>query len=120
MPVSWGWLRAADGVRLRHARIAPEGREVRASLILVHGRTEFIEKYRDIIAELIARGIEVFTLDWRGQGLSARPLRDRDKGHVVDFRHYVSDLERFVEEVVRPASQRSLSLLSHSMGGNIV
>ena len=117
-PLKWGALKG-HGVTLRHARVTPLSGRVRASLVLVHGRTEFIEKYREVMSELVARDIEVFTLDWRGQGLSTRELDARDKGHVTDFRHYVEDMRRYVDRVVRPQSPAALYLLSHSMGGNI-
>jgi lysophospholipase len=118
-PVSWGSLEVTDGVTLRHARIVPAEGPVRGTVVLVHGRTEFIEKYAEVLGELCARGFETFTMDWRGQGGSTRPLRDPDKGHVDDFRRYVDDLDHYVTTVVRPASHGGLMLLSHSMGGSV-
>ena len=119
-PATWGRLDVGRGVTLRHAHIAPADGAVRGTVVLVHGRTEFVEKYAEVLEALCRRGFEVFTMDWRGQGGSTRPLRDPDKGHVSDFRRYVDDLAHYIEAVVRPASRKSLSLLSHSMGGSVV
>jgi lysophospholipase len=119
-PVLWGSLVVGGGVTLRHARVVPAAGPVRGTVVLVHGRTEFIEKYAEVLEELCARGLETFTLDWRGQGGSTRPLRDPNKGHVDDFRQYEADLAHYVATVVRPASHGSLTLLSHSMGGSVV
>jgi len=119
-PVTWGRLDVGGGVTLRHARVVPADGAVRGSVVLVHGRTEFIEKYAEVLEQLCARGFETFTMDWRGQGGSTRPLRDPDKGHVDDFGEFEEDLARYIATVVRPASHGSLTLLSHSMGGSVV
>jgi lysophospholipase len=58
-------------------------------------------------------------LDWRGQGLSDRPLADRQKPYVADFALYCADLDRFVRRLVMADSGRPPSLLAHSMGGHI-
>ena len=61
----------------------PPGRK--GTVCLFQGRAEFIEKYFETVRELRARGFAVATIDWRGQGLSDRALRDPRKGHVGDF-----------------------------------
>ena len=81
-------LRAADGVQLRAAYWRPEGAP-RGTVALLQGRAEFIEKYYEVIGEILARGFAVATFVWRGQGMSQRLLGDRAKGHVrraVDYR----------------------------------
>ena len=67
--------------------------------------------------ELRARGFAVATLDWRGQGLSERALRDPRKGHVGDFSEYELDLEAFMNEVVLPDCPPPIFAIGHSMGG---
>ena len=44
----------------------------KGTIILQSGRTEFIEKYYEVISEFIDRGYAVAMMDWRGQGLSSR------------------------------------------------
>ena len=69
---------------------------------MFQGRAEFIEKYFETVRDLRARGFAVATIDWRGQGLSERALRDPRKGHVRNFSEYERDLEAFMQEVVLP------------------
>src|SRR5690606_30564207 len=89
-------------------------------VLLLNGRTEFIEKYFETIDSLRARGLAVWTLDWRGQGRSDRLLDDAERGHVGRFEDFLDDLERFVTGSVLPgAAGAPLTLLAHSMGGNI-
>ena len=87
-------------------------------MLLLHGRTEFNEKYEETAADLIARGFDVWSFDWRGQGLSSRLLEDRHKGHVGDYDLLVEDLQAVIGHV-REAGRavRPIVLLGHSMGG---
>ena len=50
----------------------------------------------------MAMGFAVATLDWRGQGLSDRPLEDPLLGHVENFATYESDLQIFLDDFVAP------------------
>lgn len=124
-PLHRAWLRAgAEGglqgpTRLRAAVWAPAiwSGEPRGSILLLTGRTEYIEKYFRVIARLTAMGFWVATLDWRGQGLSRR--RIGAIGHVEDFAEYQEDLAAFLSwGPVRDLPGRR-ALLAHSMGGAI-
>ncbi len=109
----------ARGARLRWAAWSAPG-SPRGSVVLLGGRGEFIEKYAtEVVGELLGRGYSVFALDWRGQGLSDRPLADRGKGHVDHFDTYVADLALFLERIVVPAAPRPVLALCHSMGAHI-
>jgi len=92
----------------------------RGVCVLLHGQTEFIEKYVEVIGELRRRGFQVATLDWRGQGGSARALVNPLKAHIGDFSQYDSDLRIFLEKVVHNLSDRPPIALAHSMGGHIL
>jgi lysophospholipase len=113
------WIKTGDGISLRTARWTNATAPVRGSVVLMGGRTEFIEKYAEVIGELLARGYCVFTFDWRGQGLSQRPLADPLKGHVRDFAEFDQDLHLIMEQLVLPRAPEPLIGLAHSMGGNI-
>ena len=114
-----GTIKTPDGVELRLARFdPPPGRK--GTLCLFHGRAEFIEKYFEVVQDVRARGFAVATLDWRGQGLSQRALRDRRKGHVHDFTEYEIDLETFMREIVLPDCPPPFYALAHSMGANVL
>ena len=89
-------------------------------MVICPGRTEFIEKYFEVVRDLRARGLTAAILDWRGQGLSDRPLADARKSHVRDFSDYLSDLETFMNEVVLPDCPPPYFALGHSMGANVL
>ncbi len=112
-------LGAADNVSLRMARFSPPGAP-RATIALFQGRAEFIEKYFETIGELLQRGFEVVTLDWRGQGGSERELANPRKGHVDDFAQYQRDLAAFLAQMARLACPKPWFALAHSMGGAIL
>src|ERR1051325_8414161 len=83
-----------SGTALRTAAFPAEPGVDRARVcVLLNGQTEFIEKYFEVIDELRGRGFGVVTMDWRGQGGSARALREPLKVHVTDFTEYDEDLD---------------------------
>jgi lysophospholipase len=114
-----GVLKTPDGVALRFARWAPP-RGRKGTLLVLPGRTEFIEKYFEVVGEARARGFAVAMIDWRGQGLSERALLDPRKGHVGSFAEYDVDLETFVREIVLPDCPPPLFALGHSMGAAVL
>jgi lysophospholipase len=111
--------RAVDGVRLRTARWVP-ARAPRGTVVILGGRAEFIEKYFETIAQLLDRGFAVAAMDWRGQGGSARQLKNPRKGHIDDFSLYERDLDALVGEVLDPSCPRPWFGLGHSMGAAIL
>jgi lysophospholipase len=115
------FIQTPGGARLRTAIFdAPQDAVVRQVCVLLHGQTEFIEKYAEVIGELQARGYTVATFDWRGQGASTRPLADPLKAHVRDFREYDEDLAAFLDQVIRPMNMGPPLALAHSMGAHIL
>ncbi len=112
-------IRAADGVRLRAARWTPPSIR-RGTVAILGGRGEFIEKYFEVVGDLLSRGFAAAIMDWRGQGGSDRPLRNPRKGHVDDFSHFERDLEAFVTSVLVPHCPRPWYGLCHSMGAAIL
>ncbi len=87
---------------------------------VLNGLTEFIEKYDEVAAELAARGFAAASLDWRGQGASARLLTDTLRAHVGDFSEFDGDLAVFLDQVVRPLALPPRVALAHSMGAHIL
>jgi lysophospholipase len=47
----------------------------RGSVVVSPGRSEPIEKYFEVVQDLLDRGFVVLVHDWRGQGLSHRACR---------------------------------------------
>jgi lysophospholipase len=109
------WFEGAGGARLRAALFPTEGAP-RGTVILSGGRTEAIEKYFEVAAELTSRGFVVVAHDWRGQGLSQRLLPDRLKGHADNYLDFVTDYDRLLDAFAERMPQPWLAV-SHSMGG---
>jgi lysophospholipase len=86
---------------------------------LLHGLTEFIEKYGEVASELNERGFTVASLDWRGQGANARALADSRKAHIANFAQFEGDLAAFVETMAPSNARQTRVALAHSMGANI-
>src|SRR5690606_32795834 len=94
------WLVTSDGKRVRTACFPADG--AGAHVLLLNGRTEFIEKHLETITALRDRGFTVWTLDWRGQGRSDRLMADAQPGYVRTFDDFIGDLARFFTESVLP------------------
>ena len=83
--------------------------------LLLHGRTEFMEKYLDTVVALQDRGFAVWSLDWRGQGRSSRLLGDPVPNHVHSFDDFDADLQALLA-LIGPGP---LVVMGQSMGGHI-
>lgn len=114
-----GSIRTSDGRDLRYA-ICCDTAGARGTVCVLQGRRSFIERDYETIEDLRARGFAVATFDWRGQGLSTRPLKNRLLNHVRSFDEYDIDLETFMRQVVLPDCPPPYYVLAHSLGGNIV
>jgi lysophospholipase len=111
------FINTADGKRIRTA-VFETGAAPRGVCVLLHGQTEFIEKYEEVIGELNARGFTVATFDWPGQGDSYRLLPDPLKAHIEDFAQYDAAFAAFLDQVVKPIAAKPPIALAHSMGGH--
>ncbi|MBP3657052.1 MAG: alpha/beta fold hydrolase [Clostridia bacterium] len=94
--------------------------DARRAVVMLHGYTESAEKLREMAWYFIANGYSVFSYDHRGHGHSVRVLEDTSVTHVERFEDYLSDLEEFMERIVRPRmGSAPLYLYAHSMGGAV-
>lgn len=110
------FVSAIDGTQIRVAYW--QGGE-RGTVLLLPGRTEYIEKYGRMVAKLQERDLNVVVIDWRGQGLSFRHDGRRDRGYVESFQHYQQDILAAINASEITALQGPKLLFSHSMGGCI-
>lgn len=111
------WLKASDGTRLRAGVWNASG--PRGTVVLLPGRSEYVEKYGRTAVALAQSGYATLTVDWRGQGMSDRALSDPLVGHVTDFAEYQQDLDALMAFAQAQGLPQPFHLLAHSMGGTI-
>lgn len=109
------WYRGAGGLRLRLGYWECRGRP-RGTVFVSPGRSEPIEKYYEVVRDLLARDVCVVVHDWRGQGLSARLLPDRLKCHARASDEFLDDYQRLLDSFEDRAPKPWI-MLGHSMGG---
>ena len=93
-----GYMSPTQGIRLRWGlwKTPPDlpGNGVAS---LRQGRIS--GKIQETAADLINRGFDVYSFDWRGQGLSSRMLPNRQKGFVKTYEDYLEDLDFFIQTI---------------------
>ena len=114
---SEGEFSGFDGKSLHYEYFLAENS--RGSVVVVHGLSEFTQKYHEFAYYLLRQGYDVFLYDQRCHGLSCRLTDRTDMIHVDEFADYRKDLECFMEQVVLPAAHKTLYLYAHSMGGAV-
>lgn len=114
-PVS-GFITTKDKVNLRFAHWKTINPPCKGTVIILHGRAEYIEKLYETTANLRENGFDVLTFDWRGQGGSDRMIKDHRKGFVEHFDQYVTDLDTIITEVALPDCRGPFYILAHSTG----
>ncbi len=108
---------AADGLPIRLLDWPqPEGARARGSLIFAGGRGDFLEKYLEPLCHWHARGWNVASFEWRGQGGSRGDIVG---GHVESFDPLVADAASLVANwrATRPGPHVAVA---HSMGGHLL
>ena len=111
------WLRTRDGLRIRAGLWNAAG--PRGTVFLLPGRTEYVEKYGRSAQHLAAAGWATLSVDWRGQGLADRVLKDPMTGHVADFDEYQTDMAALLAFAEARALPKLYVMLAHSMAGCI-
>lgn len=111
-----GTITTPDKIRLRFARWPANVQPCKGTVLLLHGRTEYIEKMFETVEDLRNEGFEVLTFDWRGQGGASRLLDDPRRGFVEHFDQYGIDLETIVSRIMLPDCRAPYFVLAHSTG----
>jgi len=119
MGFHFDYVKTPDNLMIRWGHAPTVAVPARGTVLLLNGRTEYMEKYGEVAEELNQRGFAVYSCDWRGQGLSDRLLADGQKGHVRGFEDYLTDLEQVMAIVNRHQAPEPFILMGHSMGGHI-
>lgn len=112
-------LEASDGIRLRGALWRGGDAAPRGLILLLSGRTEFLEKCAIPAAQLVTRGFAVASVDWRGQGRSQRLVEPALKGHVDHFTDFHQDLSALTSHPAITSVTGPRLMMAHSMGGAI-
>ena len=108
---------ARDGWELRRLdHPQPAGVAPRGSLIFAGGRGDFIEKYLEPLAHWYARGWNVTSFDWRGQGGSRGSIVG---GNFTDFNPLVGDCADLIQ-AWRAGTPGPHVAIGHSMGGHLL
>jgi lysophospholipase len=98
-------LRSRDGTELAW-HYWPAGQTRHASVLLVHGVGEHLQRYPHVAAALNTAGFDVGGIDLRGHGLSMGK-----RGHILSWQDYVEDIQAAAARLEGP-----LYLVAHSMG----
>ena len=99
-----------DGTRLRWSGYFAEN--ARAAVVILHGFTEFPEKYLELTWYFLNRGYHVFL----------PTLRGHDTGEVIHVSHfddYIRDLHCLIARIREHTQELPLYLYAHSMGGAV-
>ncbi|MBT5186608.1 MAG: alpha/beta hydrolase [Kordiimonadaceae bacterium] len=113
------YLTARDGVRLR-VGFFPSFGDAKASILLLNGHREFLEKYTEFIGSFQRRGFNVYSMDYRGQGLSDKPLDNHNKSHNPDFSLLVEDINEFISRKIKSDTfNHPFYMVAHSMGAQL-
>ena len=110
------WITTSDGVRLRIA-VWPKGEN--GTVLLFPGRTEYVEKYGRAAQDFAQRGFATLAIDWRGQGLADRLIKDTALGHIDRFLDYQKDVAAALAAAQALDLPKPYYLVAHSMGGAI-
>jgi lysophospholipase len=89
------------------------------TIVLLNGRGDFIEKYAELIGDMLSRGYAVASMDWRGQGLSGEVTPPPRRTHIENFNLWLEDAQRWLGTVVQAKCPGPYHLLAHSMGGHL-
>lgn len=93
----------------------------KGSIVISHGFTENLSRYREMVYYFTKQGYSVYAMEHRGHGYSVNlGVKDSTQINVEKFDYYITDLKKFLDEIVMPSKgDGKLLLYAHSMGGGI-
>ena len=114
------WLTTSDKVRIRiGVWPATIGTAAKGTILMFPGRTEYIEKYGRTARQFADAGFATLAIDWRGQGLADRLLKNPAIGHVNHFPDFQNDVAAVVQAAKDLRLPKPWFVIGHSMGGAI-
>ena len=114
MKTESGNIRAQDGTSIYWKGWVPDNFP-KAMVHVIHGYAEHIDRYGNVVNELLPAGYAVFGTDHRGHGKS-----QGKRGHVKSFQEFIDDEKQFRRDVIRARFPGiPYFVLGHSMGSLI-
>lgn len=114
MKTQSGNFKAQDGTSIYWKGWTPDNAP-KAVVHVIHGYAEHIDRYGNVVSELLPAGYAVFGTDHRGHGKS-----EGKRGHVMSFQEFIDDEKQFQREVIRTKfPSLPCFVLGHSMGSLI-
>lgn len=105
-------FQSADGLHIHTESWLPIG-DTKAIVVIVHGISEHIGRYRHVANGLKQQGYAVYGLDHRTHGKS----EGEPRVYITDFDQVVTDLKKFVDTIHQP--NKKIFIYGHSMGSFI-
>ncbi len=114
MKTESGNIRVQDGTSIYWKGWVPDN-SPKAMVHVIHGYAEHIDRYGNVVNELLPAGYAVFGTDHRGHGKS-----QGKRGHVKSFQEFIDDEKQFRRDVIRARFPGiPYFVLGHSMGSLI-
>ena len=112
-----GYLETKPGTEIYYENFYAESPI--ADLLVIHGFTEAIPKYYELIYYFLKSGFNVYFPEMRGHGRSTREVEDKLLTHVDKFEDYYGDIEKFADRFLCSGNGLPKLLYCHSMGGAV-
>ena len=114
MKQSTGNFEGVNACKLYYKTWLPE-EQPKATLVIVHGAGEHIDRYQNVVNGLVASGFALAGYDLRGHGRS-----EGRRGHINSWDEYRGDLREFIKMTRQMLPEMPLFILGHSLGSLIV
>lgn len=113
----WGYFEGKDNINIYYEKYCIKNEKGR--IVILHGFSECLEKYKELIFYFTQMGYSVYGIEHRGHGRSGSLGKKHNTQVSLDkFEYYIEDLKVFVEKIVYD-KEVNLYLFGHSMGGGI-
>lgn len=113
-------VNSTDNIHTLAGRLyIPEG-EIKGLFHIVHGMTEYIERYDCLMSHLAENGYLTFGYDNLGHGKTAKDESELGFiAHKDGWKYLVNDVDNFENAVKKLYPEKPLFLMGHSMGSFI-
>ncbi len=114
----FGAFEGVDSIKIAYAKFEVD--DEKGAIVILHGKSESMIKYAEVIYDLRDLGYSIYLMDLRGMGFSERLLdNDTDKIYVGSFNDYITDMKTFADTVVKAKPHTKTVIVAHSLGGAI-